>query len=248
LAGKFGAATWRLGAAYNTNFGGKLRGSIGTGVKNPTFTELFGFAPANFIGNPDLVPEESQSWEVGYDQTFGNFNASFTYFEADLEDEIFTDFSGFPFTAGNLVGDSERSGFEFSAGWQAYEAVTLTGFVSMVDSDNDDGLPEIRVPEWTASASANWESQSKDGLRAGLAVDFVGEQLDTDFSIFDPVTFASPDVPLDSYFLLSATAEYPLTENISLTFRGENLLDETITDVVGFNQPGAGVFFGFKLR
>jgi len=75
-----------------------------------------------------------------------------------------------------------------------------------------------------------------------------GEQLDTDFSIFDPVTFQSPDVPLESYILLSATAEYPVTENFSLTLRGENLFDETITDVVNTNQPGAGVFFGFKLR
>ncbi|MEP1230917.1 MAG: TonB-dependent receptor [Litorimonas sp.] len=242
------ATTWRLGAAYNFGFGGKLRGSIGEGVKNPTFVELFGFAPANFIGNPDLVPERSQSWEIGYDQTYGNFNASITYFNADLEDEIFTNFGVFPFTAGNRIGDSERDGFEVSAGWQATDAISLSGFASQIDSTNDSGVDEIRVPEWTGSASASWESQTIEGFRIGLALDFVGEQLDTDFSTFDPVTFASPDVPLDSYFLFSATAEYPVTDNLSLTLRGENLFDETVTDVFGSNQPGAGVFIGFRIR
>jgi len=242
------ATTWRIGAAYNFAFGGKLRGSIGEGVKNPTFTELFGFAPANFVGNPNLLPEKSQSFEVGYDQIFGPFNASITYFNAELEDEIFTNFGVFPFTADNLQGDSERDGFEVSAGWQVNENLSVSGFVSQIDSTNDSGVDEIRVPEWTGSASVNWESPTKDGFRIAIAADFVGEQLDTDFSIFDPVTFQSPNVPLDSYVLLSATAEYPITDHFSLTLRGENLFDETITDVVNTNQPGAGVFFGFKLR
>lgn len=242
------ATTWRAGAAYSHAYGGKLRASIGTGVKNPTFTELFGFAPENFVGNPDLVPERSRSWEVGYDQSLGNINASITYFNADLEDEIFTNFNVFPFTADNQIGESERSGVEFATDWQVNDAISFAGSVSNIQSENESGVDEIRVPEWTGSASVNWESQSKDGLRVGIAADFVGEQLDTDFGTFDPVTFASPDIELDSYILLSVSAEYPVTNYLSLTFRGDNLLDETITDVIGFNQPGAGVFFGFKLR
>jgi len=242
------ATTWRVGAAYNLPFGGKVRGSIGEGIKNPTFTELFGFAPANFVGNPNLTPEKSQSFEIGYDQSFGSLNASITYFDAELEDEIFTNFGVFPFTADNREGSSERDGFEVSANWQANEAFSFSGFASKINSTNDSGIDEIRVPEWTGSASVNWQSPTKEGFRVGVAADFVGEQLDTDFSTFDPVTFQSPDVPLDSYILLSATAEYPVTENLSLTLRGENLFDETVTDVVNTNQPGAGVFFGFKLR
>jgi len=222
--------TWRVGAAYNLSFGGKIRGSIGEGVKNPTFTELFGFAPANFVGNPNLRAEKSQSFEVGYDQIFGPFNASITYFNADLEDEIFTNFGVFPFTADNREGDSEREGFEVSAGWQVNEDLSVAGSFSQIDSTNDSGVDEIRVPEWTGSASVNWESPTKEGFRIGIAADFVGEQLDTDFSVFDPVTFQSPDVPLDAYILLSATAEYPVTKNFSLTLRGENLFDETITE------------------
>ena len=119
------ATTWRVGAAYNFDFGGKIRGSVGEGVKNPSFTELFGFAPANFVGNPDLVPERSHSFEVGYDHSWNKLHASVTYFSADLEDEIFTNFGVFPFTADNRASESDRDGIEVSAGWHFSHALSL---------------------------------------------------------------------------------------------------------------------------
>jgi len=47
------ATTWRVGGSFAfENFGGRIRGSIGTGVKNPSLIELFGFFPASrFTGN-----------------------------------------------------------------------------------------------------------------------------------------------------------------------------------------------------
>jgi vitamin B12 transporter len=83
----------------------------------------------------------------------------------------------------------------------------------------------------------------KDGARFGAALDFVGEQDDFNFGVFP-----QERVTLDSYVLLSATAEWPLTERISLTLRGENLLDEEATDVFGYANPGAAGFIGLKLR
>ncbi|MDJ0921359.1 MAG: TonB-dependent receptor [Henriciella sp.] len=236
------ASTWRLGGAYSFAQGTKLRASTGTGVKNPTFTELFGFFPGSFVGNPDLKPEESTSWEIGLDQDLGPLELSVTYFEADLTDEIFTQFNAdFTSTPANRAGDSERSGIEAAVEWQASDSLSLRGAASNISSENDSGADEIRVPEWTGSLALSWRSLTKRGLRAGLALDYVGEQLDTDFATFSTVE-------LDPYTLVSATLDYPVTERISLTFRGENLLDETVTDVVGFNGPGAGLFIGLRVR
>lgn len=238
------ATTWRVGGAYNTDFGTKLRASIGTGVKNPTFTELFGFFPGSFTGNPNLKPEKSQSWEIGFDHRFETLTLSATYFDADLEDEITTVFNpDFTSSAANRTDDSSRKGFELAANWAASEAWSLSGALSNINSDNDQGTDEIRVPEWTGSAAVNWASTTKDGLRAGLAFDYVGSQDDFNFG-----TFPAARVNLDSYVLVSATAAYPLTDRFSLTLRGENLLDEETRDVFGFNGTGAGVFFGFSLR
>jgi len=238
------ATTWRVGAGYGLeSIGGRVRASIGTGVKNPTFTELFGFFPGSFIGNPDLKPEESTSWEIGWEQTLGRFSYSATYFDANLENEIFTAFNpDFTSTARNRAGTSERSGVEVAGRWQARPNFVISGQASFLDSQDDAGADEIRVPEFTASLAADWLLR-EDGLRAGLALDHVGEQGDFDFG-----PFPARRVALDAYTLASLTAEYPLTDRVAVTLRGSNLLDETATDVFGYNGPGAGVFVGLRLK
>ncbi len=238
------ATTWRLGAGYAfEGTGGRLRGSFGTGVKNPTFTELFGFFPGSFVGNPGLKPEESTSWEIGWEQTLGGFSYSATYFDANLENEIFTAFNpDFTSTARNRTGTSERSGVELAGRWQASPNFALSGQASFFDSQNDAGADEIRVPEMTASLAADWLLR-EDGLRAGLALDHVGEQGDFDFG-----PFPARLVALDAYTLASLTAEYPVTDRIAVTLRGTNLLDETAIDVFGYDGPGAGVFVGLKIK
>ncbi|MBU4569640.1 MAG: TonB-dependent receptor, partial [Alphaproteobacteria bacterium] len=238
------ATTWRAGAGYALErIGGRLRVSAGTGVKNPTFTELFGFFPGSFTGNPDLKPEQSTSWEIGWDQIAGPANFGVTYFEADLEDEIFTAFNpDFTSTARNRAGKSERSGVEVSGRWQATPRVSVSGQATVFASRDDAGADEIRVPELTASLSADWLVR-EEGLRLGAALDHVGEQGDFDFG-----PFPARRVALDAYTLASLTAAYPLTDRVSLTLRGENLLDETATDVFGYAGPGAGVFVGLKLQ
>lgn len=237
------ATTWRIGAGYAVDgVGGRLRGSIGTGIKNPTFTELYGFFTGSFIGNPDLKPEESESWEIGWEQETGDISWSATYFDANLENEIYTAFIGFSSTALNRVGKSDRSGVELAARWDVLANLSLAGQATFFDSQNDSGDDEIRVPDMTASLSADWQVQ-EDGLRLGLALDHVGEQGDFDFG-----PFPSRLVALDAYTLATLTAEYPVTDRIAVTLRGENLLDETATDVFGYNGPGAAVFVGLKLR
>lgn len=238
------ATTWRVGAGYVfDSIEGRARASVGTGVKNPTFTELFGFFPGSFIGNPDLKPEQSTSWEIGWDQQFGPATLSAAYFEADLEDEIYTAFdSSFNSTAANRIGKSKRSGVELSGRWHASDALSVAGQVTFLQSESDDGSDEIRVPDNTASVSVDWQPEP-DGYRIGAAFDYVGEQDDFDFG-----SFPSRRVTLDAYTLFSASFEYPITERMAFTLRGENLFDETATDVFGYETPGATALVGLKLR
>ena len=236
--------TWRVGAAYNFGFGGKLRASTGTGVKNPTFTELFGFFPGSFIGNPGLIPEKSNSWEVGYEQNLGTLQASLTYFDAALENEITTRFNpDFSSSPANLTNDSTRSGIELAVDWALSDSVTLMGTVSNISAKDNSGEDEIRRPKTTGSLAANWQSQRKEGLRFGLAADYVGAQDDFNFG-----AFPAQRVTLSDYVLLSANLTYPLTHRLAVTLRGENLLNQTVQDLFSYNNTGAGVFIGFTLK
>ena len=232
------STTWRLGAGYGFSWDGRLRASVGTGVKNPTLIELFGFFPSsNFTGNPDLEPENSFGISVGYEQSIGNLDLSIDVFHSELEDEITTLFNpDFTTTVVNLESDSTRQGIELAAQW-SIDNFQLSASASFLDSEQDD-IEEIRRPDFLASATGTWTPI--DELALTVSVDHNGEQLDTDFATFQ-------NVELDSFTLLGANARYKLTDNVALTLRGSNLLDESYEEVVGFASRGRAVFGGLEL-
>lgn len=232
------ATTWRLGAGYDFNWDGRLRGSIGTGVKNPTLVELFGFFPSSrFTGNKDLQPETSLGVSIGYEQTIGDFNVSVDVFQSELKDEIATVFNpDFTSTVINLETDSSRKGIEVAAGWNT-DKLSIQGSASFLESEQDD-LEEIRRPDFLASATATWTPIDDLGLT--LFVDHNGEQLDTDFATFQ-------NVKLDSFTLVGANARYNLSENVAVTLRGSNLLDEDYQEIVGYASPSRAIFGGLEL-
>lgn len=233
--------TWRVGGGYAfTDFGGRIRASVGTGVKNPTLTELFGFFPAFFVGNPDLTPERSLGFNIGYEQSLldDNFGFSIDYFHSDLENEIFTDFGAFPATAKNRTTDSTREGVEVEARWKLAETVSLRSSATFLDTE-ENGVEEIRRPNFLASATATWAPTQDLSLTA--SVDHTGDQLDTDFGTFQTVT-------LDAYTLVGLNISYDVSDIVTLTLRGDNLLDEDYQEVVGYASQGRGIYAGLRAR
>ena len=83
------ALTGRLAVAWQATERTVVRLSGGTGRKNPTFIELYGYFPGQFVNNPELEPEHSTSVDVGVEQQLGaRLNLQFTAFRQDLENEI----------------------------------------------------------------------------------------------------------------------------------------------------------------
>ena len=235
------AVTWKIGAGYALeSFGGRIRGSVGTGVKNPSMIELFGIFPAsNFTGNRDLRPEESLGFSIGYEQEIGTLNVSLDYFRSELKDEITTRFNpDFSSTVVNLDTDSKREGIEIDARWKASDTLSLRGSATFLKTE-ENKVDEIRRPDFIASASATWNATDKLSLTAML--DHNGEQLDTDFGTFQNVT-------LDAYTLLGGRVSYQVNDFATLSVRGENLLDETYQEVVGYASPGRAVYGGLNLN
>ncbi|WP_421788274.1 TonB-dependent receptor [Hyphobacterium sp.] len=234
------ATTWRMGAAWQFDeIGGRLRASIGEGVKNPGVYELFGFFPGFFTGNPALTPERSRSWEIGWDQAFGDTaQLSVTWFEADLTDEIFTDFSAFPFTARNRSTESQRQGLEIGGAVNLGRGLELAGSATLIDAE-ENGTPELRRPETTGSLALRWQSGG-GRWQASLGADHTGDQRDTDFGSFTTVT-------LPAYTLVSARLGWQVSGTTQLYVRGTNLTDEEATDVFGYASEGRGLFVGLRL-
>lgn len=233
------AATWRIGGGYAfKDFGGRVRASIGTGVKNPSMIELFGFFPAsNFTGNRDLQPEESLGFSLGYEQALGDLNLSVDYFRSELKDEITTVFNpDFTSTVINLESDSARQGVELEARWDISEQFAARGSATLLESEQDD-IEEIRRPDFIASATLSY--RPIDALSLTASLDHNGSQLDTDFGTFQNVT-------LDAFTLIGLNAAYDIDDYFTLTLRGDNLLDEEYEEVFGYASPGRAVYAGLK--
>ena len=233
------ATTWRVGAGYAfEDFGGRLRASFGTGVKNPSMTELFGFFPAFFVGNSNLIPERSQGFDIGYDQELGEFNVSIDYFRSDLENEIFTDFGVFPSTARNRNTKSKREGVELEARGSLGDNVDIRASASFLNT-NESGVKEIRRPGFLASATLTWTPI--EPLSFTLSADHTGSQIDSDFA-----SFPAARVTLDAFTLIGLNARYKVNDIVTLSLRGDNLLDETYQEVIGYASQGRGIYAGIS--
>jgi vitamin B12 transporter len=249
--------TWRATTSYL--FSGthtRVRGTAGTGQKNPTFTERFGAyssATSGFVGNPDLRPEESQGWDVGVDQGFFDQRLMIetTYFREQLEDEInsLVSLGGGLFTAANQDGASDRKGVEIAlqgdigAGFDATASYTYTDADEQVSS-GDDRVREIRRPRHMAAANLNYGFLNQRA-NTNLNVSYTGEQTDYRFLPGPPYR---ETVSLDAYTLVNLTASYRLTQAVTVTARVDNLLDEDYEDVYGFATPGRGGYLGVRMR
>lgn len=241
------STTYRATGAYlHPDWGTRVHGSVGTGVKNPTFTELFGFFPSFFVGNPDLKPEESLGWDLGVEQSLwgGMIALDATYFNTDLNDEIVTvfDTNTFLSTAVNQTGKSKRQGVELSARASITRDFDLVGAYTYTDSEDPDGSEEVRRPKHVGSLVLNW---SPLGGRANvnLSGQYNGSMKDTVFIASEPSGRAS----LSSYLLVNLAASYQVTDSMQVYGRLDNLLDENYEDVFSFRAPGRAAYVGLRI-
>lgn len=242
------ANTWRLTGLWKATDSTGLFASWGRSIKNPTFTERFGFFDT-FTGNPELEPEHSRAWELGLRHRAGErVQLSASYFESRLVDEIngfvFDAASG-GFTAENVDGESDRRGVEVDASWQATDTISVDASYTWLDATEPSAngeLEEIRRPGDTASLRANFDLAR---VNVNIGAQYNGSQLDT---FFPPFPEPSQRVTLDAYTLVDAAVRYQLSDAITLHARVENALDETYEEVFGFRSPGFGAYAGVEVK
>lgn len=238
--------TFRIGAGYRVTDTMRVRASAGSGIKNPGFFELFGFVDGRFIGNADLQPEKSTSWEIGLDQDLGDAaRLSVTYFNAELEDEIFTTFPPPTFTAtpANAATKSKQQGVEVALSASLSPQWSMNAAYSYVDAE-ENGVAEVRRPESIASAALTW-THPQDKASATLVVRHNGEAVDLAFT--DP-SFVPVRAVLDDYTLVNLNARVKLAEGINGFGRIENLLDERYEQVFSFVSTGRTAVIGIEAR
>ena len=241
---RFGTeVTWRFAPAYiHRETGTKIKGSYGTGFKAPTLDQLFGasfFDPFGqiFRGNPNLQPESSRAFDVGFEQTLDEGRIAFgaTYFDVEIDDLI-----AFNDTFSSLINldEAETYGVEGFVSLRPTAKLGVRADYTITRSeDATTGFDLLRRPKHKASLTANYQVRQNAGLTASVV--YTGRRKD-----IDSVTFARIVTP--SYTVLNVAGSYRISETWRVFGRVNNVLDKDYQPADGFQGAGIGGVIGVQ--
>ncbi|EEW09609.1 TonB-dependent receptor domain-containing protein [Vibrio mimicus] len=200
--------TWNLGFGVAPSEYVEFVASTGTGFKAPTFNDLYW--PGS--GNPDLKPETSKSSEVGIRSYLSFIQIEISAYRNEIEDMI--DWAptgpGGAWIPSN-IDNAKIEGIEIEA---LFETGVIEHRVSAEWKDprdtSDDSLLIRRAREnfsWVSTYTA-------DNFGLSVVANYVGDRKD------------STGKTMDAYTVLDLSANYKLTEAITLGARVGNIFDK----------------------
>ncbi|MBC7520936.1 MAG: TonB-dependent receptor [Sandarakinorhabdus sp.] len=247
---RFGGATTfgASGVWIPGDFGTTVRASYAEGFKAPSLYQLQGD-----YGNQTLRPERSKGWDAGVTQRLieGTLQATATYFHRNSTDLI--DFiscsrplTGIcvnrPFGTYDNVLKARSQGIEIGLVLQPVEALRVQANYTYTDARN------------RAAGSANFDKQLARrarhavntlvdytwgfGLATGATLTHVGTSFDN----------AANSRRLPGYVLVDLRASFPITRNVEIYGRIENLFDEQYETTFRFGQIGRAGYAGVRLK
>ena len=240
---RFGSkTTFRIAPTYFIEATGtKLEASVGTGFKAPTLSEMFQSFPSfDFFANPNLKPESSTGYDIGFEQFLLHDRLQFgaTYFYNKIRDLI-TD-NAF-YTSYANIGRAHTDGVESFIGYRPIASVTLRVDYTYTEADDDILHEELLLrPHNKWNINARWQATDKLSLDADLVAISSFIDGNRDFSI--------NRLTAPGYTTVDVAASYDLTSNLSIYGRVTNLTDEHYENPVGFLRPSRGLYAGLKAR
>jgi iron complex outermembrane receptor protein len=203
----------------------------------------------NYVGNPDLDPESSLQYEVGFDWDFGEYYFSPRLFYRDVDDYI----QGVPSTNMAVIGVSANAngdptplqfantdakfwgidltyGIELSANWR------LEGLASWVKGERDDINDNLyRLAPLSLRANLIYETGDISARIEQVLVDKQDDLSAT--NTFDPLNVNNSFASTSGYALTNVFLSWFVNPNLTLTAGAENLFDRGYTDhLSGFNR------------
>jgi len=225
--------------------GFSIAGSYGEGIAQPTFFDLYGFFPNNFLGNPSLKPESSRGFEVSVRYRKGPIEASLTGYRQRLHDEIVDvfDFASGLFSTANTHEISHRSGVEATLGWQVGNNLRLSANYAYLKATQPDDatmtqVHELRRPKHSGSIAADGTAGK---FTYGASIAYVGKHFD------QRDTFPFDRVSLSSYWLADGRIAYAVRPGIEVFGRVSNALNQHYEDVFGYRTEPRAAYAGIKL-
>ncbi|QYX55708.1 TonB-dependent receptor [Roseovarius sp. SCSIO 43702] len=232
-----GKTTGRIAAIWRPADDLAIRALIGTGYRAPSLYERFGQ-----YGVATLRPEESRSFELGVEKTFGDLGfVEATLFYTEIDDLI--DFDGASTACGNpfpgcynqIPGTTTAKGIELAGEYGLTDTATVYGNYTYTDAETN-GARLTRTPKHDLVL----------GLRNDFTTRFSAEIDLRRVADVEPSPFAPAGHKVGDYTLVGVGMTYEVTDRAQAYLRVENLFNEDYETAGGFNQPGRTAFVGLR--
>ncbi len=232
-----GETTGRIAAVWRPVQDLAFRAVVGTGYRAPSLYERF-----SLYGLPTLQPENSTSYEVGVEKTFGTAGyVKATVFYTDVEDLIDYDFANNGCNNGGngcylqIPGTTTSKGIELSGEYALTSGLSVYGAYTYTDAETD-GVRLARTPKHDVTLGVS--NDFTDRFSGYVDVRHVADVV--------PSSFAPVDNKVGDYTLVGAGVSYDVTDKAQLYLRVENLFDEDYETAGGYNQPGRAAYLGLR--
>ncbi len=224
--------TYRIAPSYLIeSTGTRLKASIANGFKAPSLFQLF-----SFFGNAALKPENSDSFDAGFEQSLLNGSVQFgaTYFRLTVDDLIDYDFAANRYIN---TGKTQSQGVESFIRYAPMPSLTLA--LNHTYTKAEDRITKadlLRRPKHTFSGDVTW--QPRDDIRLGVNATYQGVRED--------INLAFNRTRMGGYPLLNVTGDWNLNSRFTLYGRLENLLDREYENVFSYGARGLSAFAGIR--
>lgn len=209
----------------------RVYASYGTAFKAPALMERFGTSAFN-VGNPDLDPEESESWEIGADVALESLRFGASYYQTNIDNLIDYDF----FQLKNInVGEAAIDGAEAYAEYAPGDWLAVRLSYAWTDAENAVTHARLlRRPEnvWTIDAGL----RPTQRLGFDLTWSWIDERVDVTYD--NDGNFLSGSGIVPSYDVGAIAATFDLDAHAQIFVRVDNVSDATFENPAAYaNQP-----------
>lgn len=207
--------------------------------------------PCEMVGNPDLKPETSNSFEGGlfYENSAG-LQAGLNYFFNEIEDKITSARVASLITAGGTkyvqqinVDRARSQGLEGNFSIPLHDTLTWTNsFTWLFESKNlETNLPLSADPEISVHTELVW--QARENLSFTLSGDYYGKQVDY---VTTPETLIAQNV--EPYAVANISTRYSFNENVDFKAGINNIFDAQPKSESNFVENGRTFFLGVTTK
>jgi vitamin B12 transporter len=248
LIGSAGRHSWQVNARNddNSQFGGsntgfagygfsitpawRVNASYGTSFVAPTFNQLYFPASAFFKGNPLLQPERGRNTDFGVTWTEGGQTVKLVKYDNKIRDIIVS--------SDITLVNSARARIEgYSLSYAGvFGPLNLNASLDSLDPRNE--ITGKRLQRRSASQLRLGADYAAGAWTYGGSILRVGGSFDD----------AANLKPLGGYTTADVFADYAISKDWKLQAKLNNLTNRQYETILGFNQPGRGVFVTLRYQ